>query len=168
MDNDRLLYETAEKAVRLSDASRPKSASTRRAYTSDWRHFVLWCHENGLDSLPAKPSSIARYVDYLARPGDGAKPSKPATISRRLCSINAAHKAAQLDSPATVNESQLSETMHDLRQAFATPTTNTEETFNARADRPDIGFLGWIHRRGAKPSSPVDRRCRRSRKLGLG
>ena len=116
-DHDRLLYETA---ARLSDASRPKSASNHRAYNSDWRHFERWCQENGLNSLPAKPSSIAQYVDYLTRPGDGTKPSKPATISRRLCSINAAHKAAQLGSPATMNQSQLSETLHDLRQAFAT------------------------------------------------
>jgi hypothetical protein len=96
MDHDRLLYETAEKAVRLFYASKPKSASTRRAYYSDWRHFERWCQENGLDSLPAMPTSIVRYVDYLGRPRDGAKPNKPATISRRLCSINAAHKAAQL------------------------------------------------------------------------
>lgn len=53
MDNDRLLEEIAEKAIRFSYASKPKSASTRRAYNSDWRHFERWCQENGLDSLSA-------------------------------------------------------------------------------------------------------------------
>jgi integrase len=119
MDDGRTLRETAKVAVELSRAYRSKSASTRRAYASDWRHFEGWCQENGLNPLPAKPSSIARYIDYLMSPGDGAKPSKAATISRRLTSINAAHRLARLVRPALKSEPQLTEPMQELQQTIA-------------------------------------------------
>jgi integrase len=119
MEHDRLLYETAKKAIEFLDAPKAKAAATRRAYNSDWRQFEGWCEKNGLTSLPAEPSSMARYVDYRARPEEGGKPCKVATISRRLSSINAAHKLVRLDAPATMNESRLTETLQEIRRTFA-------------------------------------------------
>jgi hypothetical protein len=65
--------------------------------------------------LPAEPSSLARYVEYLARPEEGGRPCKPTTITRRLSSINVAHKLVSVDAPATMNESRLIE----IRRTFA-------------------------------------------------
>ena len=59
-----------------------KAPATQRAYLSDWKHFVGWCERSGLLSLPAAPGTVARYITYLSKPGDGAKPRKPATIVR--------------------------------------------------------------------------------------
>jgi integrase len=120
MDDGRTLRETAKVAVELSRAYRTKAASTRRAYSSDWRHFEGWCQENGLNALPAEPSSIARYVESLVRPGDGAKSKKAATISRRLSAINAAHRQVRLVPPALKSELQLTEIMQEIKQALAT------------------------------------------------
>ena len=80
-----------------------KAPATQRAYMSDWKHFVGWCEKSGLLSLPPAPGTVARYIPYLAKPGDGAKPRKPATIVRRLTSINRMHKIEKLASPASLS-----------------------------------------------------------------
>ena len=73
------LWQTAEAANKFVLAA--KSASTRRAYASDWRHFAQWCAEHRLLSLPAEPATVALYLASL-----GAT-HKPATITRRLTAI---------------------------------------------------------------------------------
>ena len=47
------LYETAQAAHQYMEEA--KAAATRRAYSSDWRHFAQSCDQNGLASLPATP-----------------------------------------------------------------------------------------------------------------
>ena len=69
------------------------SANTKKAYRTDWRHFVAWCESHDVDSLPATPPTIALYIT------DQVGESKPSTISRRLSSISVAHKAAGYQSP---------------------------------------------------------------------
>jgi integrase len=110
------LYETAQAAHQYMEAA--KAQATRRAYSSDWRHFAAWCEANGLDSLPATPSTVALYLTSLAKPGEGEKPRKAATITRRLTSINAAHKEKGLDSPATMNHRLVADTLHGIRRSL--------------------------------------------------
>jgi integrase len=115
------LYETAQAAQQYVEAA--KAVATQRAYSSDWRHFAVWCQTHGLDSLPATPSTVALYLTSLAKPAEGEKPRKAATITRRLTSINAAHKNAGLDSPATMNHRLVADTLHGIRRTLGVAQT---------------------------------------------
>ena len=72
-----------EKARAYGEAA--KAPNTRRAYASDWQHFVAWCNEHGLTSLPAPTGTVAAYLTAHA---DTLKVS---TLGRRLAAIRAAH-----------------------------------------------------------------------------
>ena len=49
------------------------SENTRRTYAAQWRIFDGWCDEVGLQSLPAEPLTVARYL--AARAGFSRSPS---------------------------------------------------------------------------------------------
>ena len=42
-----------------------KADNTRRAYRADWEDFESWCHQHGLDPLPAAVETVALCI----RPG---------------------------------------------------------------------------------------------------
>ena len=44
--------------------------NTRRVYGAQWRLFTDWCDEVGLQSMPADPLTVARYL--AVRAGSGA------------------------------------------------------------------------------------------------
>jgi len=72
------------------------SASTRRAYASDWAHFVAFCERYELQSLPADPETVRLYVTELGThlEADGTASYRPATIARRVSAITRAHRDA--------------------------------------------------------------------------
>jgi site-specific recombinase XerD len=74
-----------------------KSASTRRAYQSDARVFQAWCAARGLDSLPAEPSTVARFLAAQADSG-----LKASTIGRRGAAVAYLHKLAGHEPPTSV------------------------------------------------------------------
>ena len=115
------LYDTVQQMGEYILAS--KAAATRQAYDSDWRHFVAYCNQNGLASLPATPETVALYLTELAKPTNGEKPRKAATITRRLTAINSIHKAANLDSPATMNHRVVAMTFHGIRRTIGIEQT---------------------------------------------
>jgi len=84
----------AERADRAEAAG--LAASTRRAYASDWAHFVAFCERYGLDPLPADPDTVRLYVTELgtALDAEGTPSYRPATITRRLSAITRAHRDA--------------------------------------------------------------------------
>ena len=65
-----------------------KSENTRRAYRSDWAHFVSWCQEKALAALPADPASLILYLTEFAGQ------AKVSTLTRRLSAISQAHQLA--------------------------------------------------------------------------
>ena len=65
------------------------SGATVRAYRADLATFTRWCHQQGLDALPAEPETVALYLTSLAQQG-----RKVTTIERALAGIGAAHRAA--------------------------------------------------------------------------
>jgi site-specific recombinase XerD len=75
-------------------AAEEKSAATRRAYRSDWRHFSTWCEGVGAVGLPAAPATVAAYLAHLADSG-----LKASTIGRKLAAIAYAHRLKGLDTP---------------------------------------------------------------------
>jgi integrase len=79
---------------RASDFARASCANaTRRAYRSDWAHFLAWCEANHVDALPAAPETVALYLSELA------SAFKVSTIQRRLAAIAEAHRTKGVPSP---------------------------------------------------------------------
>ena len=70
------------------------SDNTRRVYESQWRLFQEWCADMGLESLPAAPLSVARYL--ATRAGAGAAVS---TLRLAASAIAKAHQWAGHESP---------------------------------------------------------------------
>ena len=70
------------------------SDNTRRVYGAQWRIFTGWCDEVGLQSMPAEPLTVARYL--AARAGDGAS---IATLRLTASAIAKAHEWAGHESP---------------------------------------------------------------------
>jgi hypothetical protein len=61
------------------------------AYRYDWALFTDWCAAFDMDSLPAHPVTLARFLD--------AHPAADATQIRRVTAINSVHKKADLVTP---------------------------------------------------------------------
>ena len=70
------------------------SDHTRRVYGAQWRLFTEWCEEMGLQSSPAEPLTVARYL--AVRAGSGAS---IATLRLATSAIAKAHQWAGHDSP---------------------------------------------------------------------
>ncbi len=88
-----------EVAHTLVDSARTYAAaavsdSTRRAYLSAWKKFLVFCSSVGADALPASPGLVAVYISNRADSG-----RKVSTITSDLAAIAAAHRAARLESP---------------------------------------------------------------------
>ncbi len=67
---------------------RPTRPSTVRAYTTDWKHFSVWCLTRGLIAIPARPDQVG---DYLADLGEGYA---RATLRRKVAAIARASRLA--------------------------------------------------------------------------
>jgi site-specific recombinase XerD len=94
---------------------RAKAAATVVAYRSDWNHFVTWCNDQGLKSLPASAETLAAYL------ADLANTYKPSTLQRRLAAISQAHQMAGVDNPAHSTPVRL--TMQGIRRALGTASS---------------------------------------------
>jgi hypothetical protein len=98
-DADHVPERPGERTRRYQEAS--KADATWRAYRTDFEHFVAWCAQRQLQSLPAAPSTVA---DYLT---DLAARLKVSTIQRRASSISQAHQVAGFPSPTQTTEVRL-------------------------------------------------------------
>ena len=67
------------------------SDNTKRVYGAQWRLFTDWCDEMGLQSLPAQPLTVARYL--AVRAGAGA------TMRLDTSAITKVHEWAGHESP---------------------------------------------------------------------
>ena len=70
------------------------AGNTRRVYGTQWRIFTDWCDSVVLQSLPADPLTVARYL--AVRAGDGAS---VATLRLATSAIAKVHEWAGHDSP---------------------------------------------------------------------
>ncbi len=94
------------------------SASTRRAYRSDWEDFTIWCRTQGLQALPAAPETVALYLAALA---EGCRPS---TLQRRLVAISRMHCTAQHEPPT--RSIAVQETMKGIRRVLGSAQTRKQ------------------------------------------
>lgn len=64
-----------------------KSENTKRAYGSDWRQFITWCTQNGLDSLQTDGNNGLLY--YIS-----GQSNKASTINLKMVAISQLHETA--------------------------------------------------------------------------
>jgi site-specific recombinase XerD len=70
------------------------SANTERAYRTDWRRFLVYCADEGLESLPAASDAVAAFLR-----AECARGRAVATVRRRAAAVSLAHRAARLTDP---------------------------------------------------------------------
>ena len=89
----------SDRLAGLVDDSR--SEGTRRAYAADWRRWEAWCHQHGVQALPARPVDVAEYVaQYGASVEAGrTRPHAAATLQRWVAAIDALHRTHRLPPP---------------------------------------------------------------------
>jgi hypothetical protein len=63
--------------------------NTQKAWRSDWAVFMAFCEPRQKPPLPAKPETVASFVDACRLEG-----KKPATIRQYLSTIALAHRVA--------------------------------------------------------------------------
>ena len=88
-DREPALAEQLGQFVRA--ASGAFSSNTERALKSDLAIYAEWCAERGERALPAKPETVAAFVD------NKAETRAPATVRRYVTSIGIAHRALGLE-----------------------------------------------------------------------
>ena len=71
------------------------SDSTERALRSDLAIYAEWCAERGERALPARPETVAAFVDAKA------ETHAPATVRRYVTSLGIAHRALGLERTVT-------------------------------------------------------------------
>ncbi len=113
---------TSEVITRLQEQlervrSHAKAEATRRAYSSDWKHFAMWCDAHGLVALPAESKTVALYLVSMT------ETHQPATHARRLTAITHVHQAAGHASPASKRDPEVGEAIKGLRRVLTTAPT---------------------------------------------
>ena len=67
------------------------SSNTERALKSDLAIYAAWCAEQGERALPARPETVAAFIDAKA------ELRAPATVRRYVTSLTIAHRALGLE-----------------------------------------------------------------------
>jgi hypothetical protein len=98
------------------------SERTRRAYRRAWADFEEYCEEVGREALPARPVTVAAYLNGRARArptGRGAPKERSgeglaaSTLKQRLAGIKRVHESSGYPSPTT--HPQVSQVMQGIR-----------------------------------------------------
>jgi site-specific recombinase XerD len=110
--NEAGLQPLVRKAVHFISMSRAEN--TLRAYRCDWKHFVAWCGQHGVASMPAAAATAAMYISDLA------EAMKTTTVTRRLAAIAKAHQAAGFESPCSMKHAAVWETLAGIRREKGT------------------------------------------------
>lgn len=93
-----------EKLEQYAHAARGAYAdNTLKAIRRDTERFSSWCQVQGVPSIPASATVLAKYVDDCSE-----NKLKPSTISRFLSSISHVHRAAEINDPTKDNIVKLS------------------------------------------------------------
>lgn len=75
------------------------SASTLRAYRSDWVDWEIYCQSRAVAPLPGEPMAVAGYLSALAE-GTWRKKLRLATIERRRAAISHIHRESGHTDPS--------------------------------------------------------------------
>ncbi len=86
----------------LNTISDAYATNTIRAYRADFEELIVFCNKSKLSALPAKPTTIAKFVDEVTNTNISS-----ASIRRKLVSIAAIHRWANLIDPTKSPEAKL-------------------------------------------------------------
>ena len=153
-DRPRAFTEALDAAEGYATAA--KSAATRLAYRSDFRHFTAWCDANAARPMSASIETAAAYLAHVADAGLSVS-----TITRRAAAIGYAHRCAGHEPPT--NAEPVKAVLRGIRRTLGTAPARkapaTAETIRAMLKRiPDtprgkrdralllIGFAGALRR----------------------
>ena len=110
-----ILRDEIERAAQYAKASR--APSTRRAYEADWKIFMAWCQQHGVDPLPASADAVAVFASADADAG-----TNPRTIGKRISAIAYYHRQAVYVPPNTAaNSGRLLEVLAGIRATHGKP-----------------------------------------------
>ncbi len=87
----------------LNTISDAYATNTIRAYRADFEKLIVFCKENKLSALPAKPTTVAKFIYEVAN-----TKITSASIRRKLVSIAAIHRWANLNDPTKSSDVKLS------------------------------------------------------------
>jgi len=90
-----VVLDAADAEMIAAAADSALAASTRRVYSSSWRHFSAWCQSRDYQPMPAAPVAVALYVVFRAQH------VAPATVRRDAAAIGYYHRSHSLDNPVT-------------------------------------------------------------------
>ena len=137
------------------------AANTERALRADTAVFAGWCSTAGLECLPARPGTVAAFVDVMG------EMKAPATVRRYLSSVAAMHRAAGLPNPCADEAVRLAlKRLHRVKgraQAQAAPLTRDRVDRMLAAAGTDPRGL----RNRALLAVAYDSLCRRSELVAL-
>lgn len=97
-------------------AADARSSNTQRAYEQQFRYFSDWCRQNGQQSLPAAPETVALYLAARAQAG-----IKVASLSLALAAISQMHEL--LGQPSPRGSSIVREVFKGVRRTHGTVQT---------------------------------------------
>ncbi|MBF0154386.1 MAG: site-specific integrase [Magnetococcales bacterium] len=142
-------------------AHRLFARNTLRSFRSDTKIFAAFCAERGMDSLPAKPETVAAFVEAMA------SRCAVATIRRYVSSISTQHQIAKLESPSRSQAVKYALRMvakeKGTRQQQAAPINHRLVEEMLEADRGTLRDLRDL----ALVSVGYDTLCRRSELAAL-
>lgn len=134
------LERLADLEAKIATAYRgARSASTLKAYRSDWSDFVTWCEPLTLESLPSEPATVAAYLAELADPPDDRDPLAMSTIERRVAALGEAHKAAGHQNPCMTP--LVKQVMKGLRRQLGVAPTQRKAGLSTADVRAIVGAL---------------------------
>ena len=118
------LEQLADRARTYVEAA--SSANTRRAYTSDWKHFTGWCRRQGLAHMPPDPQTVGLYITACASGGatSNRKPNSVSTIERRLSALT--WNYAQRGTPLDRKDRHIATVLAGIRNTHASPPRQKE------------------------------------------
>jgi integrase len=118
------LQDLTERARGYVEAA--SSENTRRAYTSDWKHFAAWCRRSNLSPLPPDPHVVGLYITACASgtAERGRKANSVSTIERRLAAIG--WNCSQRGMPLDRKDRAIATVMADIRNTRAAPPRQKE------------------------------------------
>jgi integrase len=123
------LQDLMERARTYVEAA--SSANTRRAYASDWKHFVAWCRRSNLSPLPPKPETVGLYITACASGTTerAVKSNSVSTIERRLSSLSWSY--TQRGMPLDRKDRHIATVMAGIRNSHAKPPEQKEAVMAA-------------------------------------
>ncbi|MDI6029348.1 site-specific integrase [Corticibacterium sp. UT-5YL-CI-8] len=141
------LEQLADRARFYVEAS--SSASTRRAYASDWRQFEGWLRRQNLKAVPPSPQTVGLYITALASGAASGDKKAVSTIERHLSSLtwNYTQRGLSLDR----KDRHIATVLAGIRNSHARPPVQKEailpEDLIAMLETLDRGTLRGLRDR---------------------